>query len=86
MGNGRTAGAMVQALHREVVPVDARFDDPVDSLQEISAMRLNVESDQVGSQQPIHQFALPGTNSERLRIRPRDVPKNGHARVRALSA
>ena len=73
---------MVKALHREMFPVDARLNDPVDRLQKISTMGLNVEPDQVGAQQPVHQFALPWTNSEGLRIRPRDMPENGHARIR----
>ena len=72
---------MVQALHREVFPVDARFDNAVDRLQEVGAVRLNVEAEEIGAQQPVHQFALPRTNPERLRIRPGNMPEDGHARV-----
>ena len=75
---------MVVALHREVFPIDARLDDPVDRLQKIGAMRLDVESDQIGAQQAIHQLALPGANSEGLRIRPRNVPEDRDPRVRPL--
>ena len=39
------------------------------------------EADQIGAQQALQQFALPRTNAEGLRVRPRDMPENGHARV-----
>ena len=47
-------------------------------------MVLNVEADQVRAEQSIHEFALPWTDSESLRIRPGDMPENGHARVGAF--
>src|SRR5580765_4454648 len=75
--------AMVQALHRKMLPVDARLDNSVDRLQEIGAMRLDVEADKIGAKQTVHQFALPWTDSECLRIRPGDVPEDRNARIRA---
>ena len=41
---------MVLAQHGEVLPVHTRLYDAVDGLQEIVAVRLNVESDQVGAE------------------------------------
>src|ERR1700676_1678443 len=44
-------------------------------------MRLNMEPDHVGSQQPFHQFALPRADSKCLRIRPWNVPENRYPSV-----
>ena len=47
-------------------------------------MGLDVETDQISSQQPIHQFALPRTDPKRFRIRPGNVPEDRHPRFRPL--
>ena len=75
---------MVLTQDGKVLPVDARLDDAVDGLEEIVAVRLNVKSDQVGAEQTIHQLALPGANAKGFRIRPRDMPEDGHARIGPL--
>src|ERR1700730_4013213 len=43
-----------------------------------------MKADQVGAQQSIEQFALPGAYSERLRVWPWNMPKNRHAGVRTF--
>ena len=45
---------MIQSLHGGVIPVNARLDNAVHSLQKIRAMRLDMEADQIRSQQSIH--------------------------------
>src|SRR5579871_4338360 len=77
-------GVVIQTLHRGMIPVDARFNDAVDRLQEIRAMGLNVEPDQIGAEQAIYQISLPWTNPERLWIRPGDVPEDCDSRLRPL--
>src|SRR5260370_10182282 len=47
-------------------------------------MRLNVKSDEIRSQQSVHQLPLPGTDTEGFRVGPRDMPENSHARVRPV--
>ena len=48
------------AVHRKALPLDARFQRPVHGVQKVVAVRLYVKSDQVGAQQSVEQFALPG--------------------------
>ena len=45
-------------------------------------MTLNVETDQVRSQQPIQEFTLPRANSKAFGIGPRNVPEDGNPRIR----
>ena len=52
--------------------------------EKVVAVRLNVKADQVGAEQPVQQFALPGADPEGLGIRPGNMPENRHARVGAL--
>ena len=47
-------------------------------------MRLNVKSDQIRSQQSVHQLPLPRTDAECFRIGPGDMPEDGHACIRPL--
>ena len=75
-------GHVVAAIHVPAVPLDARFQDAVHGLQEIVAVRLDMEPDQVRSQQSVEQLALPRTDAERFRVRPRDMPEHADARVR----
>ena len=60
-----------------------RFERAIDGFQEIVAVRLDVEADQIRAEQAIQEFALPGADAESLRIGPGDVPEDGHARIRA---
>ena len=75
---------MLAARHRESLPVDARLERPVDGLEEVVAVVLRVEPDQVGAQHAGQQLGLPGADAEGLEVRPRDVPEDRHARVGAL--
>ena len=72
------------AVHRELLPVDAGFQRPVHRFQKVVAMRLHMESDQVGAQQAVQQLPLPGADSKGLRIRPGNVPENRDARIGTL--
>src|SRR5208283_4022708 len=45
---------------------------------------LYVEADEVGAQQSIQQFPLPGADGKGFRCRPWDVPKNGYPRIRSF--
>ena len=46
-------------------------------------MELGVEAHQVGAQQAEEDLLLPGADAEGLEVRPRNVPEEGDARVRA---
>jgi hypothetical protein len=67
-----------------VLPIHARLDHAVDGFEKVVAMRLDVKADQIGAEQAIHQLALPGANAEGFRIRPGNVPEDGHAGIRPL--
>ena len=69
------------ALNRKTFPFNAGFNGGLDSFKKIVAVRLNVEANEVGTEKTVQKFALPGTNSEGLRIGPRDMPENRDARV-----
>ena len=45
---------------------------------------LNVEADEVRAQQAVQQLTLPRANAEGFRIRPGNMPEDGHARVGML--
>ena len=77
---------MVSPLDREVFPVDLRLQRTVHGLQEVVTVSLHVEANEVGAQQSVQQFSLPGTNVEGLGIGPWDMPEDGHAGVGTRSA
>ncbi len=68
----------------EALPFDAGFKKAIHGVQKVAAMRLNVEADEIGSEQPVEQFLPPRADAERLRVGPRDVPEDGHAGVGSL--
>ncbi len=74
---------MAFAVDRKTVPLGERLDRAVHGFQKIVAVRLDVEADEVGAQQAVHELALPGTDAEDFWIGPGDMPEDGHARVRA---
>ena len=74
---------MAVAADGAALALDARFQHAVHGFQEIVAVRLDVEAHQIGAQQPVQQFALPGANPERFRIGPGNVPEDRHPGVRA---
>jgi len=67
--------------HREPVPLRNSLQRAVHGFQKIVAVRLNVKSDQVRPQQPVHELTLPGANAKHFRVRPRNVPENRDARI-----
>ena len=75
-------GEMLAAAYGEMLAIDSRLERAIDGIQKIIAMGLNMEADQVRSQQPIEQLALPRADPKRLRIRPRDMPKDSDPGVR----
>ena len=74
--------AVAVAGDREMLAVDTAFERAIHGLQEIVAVRLDVEADQIRAEQAIQQLALPGADAEGFRIGPGDVPEDGHARIR----
>src|SRR5262245_59614717 len=76
-GEGPDVGGVLSPHRREVVPLDAAFDGALHRLQEVVAMELRVEADEVGPQHAEQDLLLPGADPERLEIRPGDVPEDG---------
>ncbi len=70
---------------REALPVDAGLDGALHRVQEVVAVVLGVEADEVGAQHAQEQLVLPRADREGLEVRPRDVPEDRGARVRALA-
>src|SRR5580693_4792553 len=81
---GADNGTVVLAQDGKMFPVHARLHHPVYRLQEVVAVSLHVEADEIGPQQTIHQLTLPRTDAKGLRVRPRDVPEDRHTRIRPL--
>jgi len=50
MGKGFYHGAVFLAIDCEVLPINPRFQGAIHGLQEVRAVRLNVETDQVRAQ------------------------------------
>ena len=74
---------VVVTVDRKTLPLNARLQGRVHGLQKIVAMRLNMETDEIGPQQPFQQLVLPWTYPEGLRIRPWYMPEDSDASVRA---
>ena len=80
---GTHASDVPLAVHREAVPFREGFDGAIDGGKKIVAVGLNVKTDEIGAEQPVDQFALPGADAEDFGIRPGDVPEDGDASVGA---
>ena len=65
-GEGTNRSKVAALGYRKALPFDPRFQRPVNGLQEIVAVRLDVKADQVRAQQPLEQFPSPRTNTERF--------------------
>src|SRR5260370_6774277 len=76
--------AVPGAIHRKVFPIDARFESSVNCVQEVRAVSLHVEPNQIGSQHSAQQFSLPWANSKSSRARPRNVPEDRNPSVGAF--
>ena len=81
-GIGPHPRQMTLAIDLEAIPCGERFDGAIDARQKIVAMRLDVEADQVGAQQPVNQIARPRADAEDFRIGPGNMPEDGDTRVR----
>src|ERR1700722_1521259 len=71
----------VAPLYGKSLPLDARLERGIDCLEEIVAVRLGMETDQVRAKQAVEELPLPRANAERFRIGPRNMPEDGDARV-----
>src|SRR6266436_6941176 len=77
------ASQMALAIHGEAVPFGEGFHGAIYCGKKIIAVGLNVKADEVGAQQTVDQFALPGADAENFRIRPGNVPEDGDAGIGA---
>ena len=73
---------LAAARHGEAVHLDARLQGAVHRLQEVVAVVLDVESQQVVAEQAVEDFVLPGADAEDLAVGPGDVPELQHHQVR----
>ena len=78
---GPDAGRQPAAGHRKMLPVDLGFQRAVDGVQEVVAVVLDVEGQQVVAQQAVENFLLPGADAEHLGIRPGNVPELDHDQI-----
>ena len=82
-GKRANHGDVAAAVDDEAVAVGEGFESAIDAGQEIIAMGLDVEADEVGAKKALEEFALPGANAEGFGVRPGNVPENGNASVGA---
>ena len=64
-----------------VFAIGARLKNAVDRGEEIVAVQRNVEADEIGAEQAIEQFRLPGAYAEGLGIGPGNMPEDRHASI-----
>ena len=62
-------------------PVNPALEGAINGLQKVVAVRLDVETDEVSSEQAFEQLRLPRAYAKCFRIRPRDVPEDGYTRI-----
>ena len=67
---------------RERLAIDARFEQPVDGVDEVVAVELRVEAEDAAAEHPGEQLGAPRADRERLGIRPGNVPERQDRRVR----
>ena len=75
---------MVIPIDCKTVPLDAGFKGLIHRLQKIIAMRLDMEADQIGAQQSVQEFPLPGADPEGFRVGPGNMPEDCDPRVGPL--
>src|SRR5256885_11944496 len=61
----------------EHLPVDPGFQQAVDGVDEVVAVKLRVESEDARAQETVEQLLPPGADRERLGVWPGNVPE-GH--------
>src|SRR3989338_5561485 len=81
---GFDEGHMVMPIDGELLPINAGFDESIDGVQKVVAMELDVKPQEVGPEHAIKQLTRPWTDGEGFGVRPGDVPKQRHPRIRAL--
>jgi len=80
-GEGFHQGRVSLFVDAEPFPINPGFEGPVHSVEEIVAVELGVEPDEVCSEHAVKEVLLPGTDAEGFGIRPGDVPERGDACV-----
>src|SRR5277367_4970085 len=58
-----------------VLMIDLALHEPVDRCEKILAVISRVEAQDVGTQEVLQHFLLPGADAEGLGIRPRNMPE-----------
>ena len=69
---------MAAACHRELLSVDAALERPVHRFQEVVAVLLRLEAEQVVTEHPIEYLFRPRAQKQLLGIGPGDVPEVRH--------
>ena len=79
-------GRLAAEGDRERFAVDARFQLPVDRVEEIVAVKLRVETEDAAAEQAVEQLDAPRADRERLRVGPGNVPERDDGGVRQALA
>jgi hypothetical protein len=66
-----------------VLVLDARLERAVDRVEEVPAVALHVEAQEVAAEQPVEELFGPGQEPPHLAVRPGDVPEVGDEKVGA---
>ena len=77
-------GRLPSSFDREMFPVNPGFQGPVNRLQKVVAVKLDVKADEVCPQHPMQKFPLPGADAEGFGIRPGNMPEKSDAGIRPL--
>jgi hypothetical protein len=74
---------MAAPVHRKEIAVQPRLEGAVDGFQEVVAVILEVEGEQIVAEQPVEDLVLPGADAKCLRVGPGDVPELADHRILA---
>ena len=66
IGNGLHHRRMAAAHDREALVVDARFERPLDGLEKVVAVILDVKRQQVVAEQPVQDLFAPRADAKHL--------------------
>ena len=69
------AGEVAAVGNRRRLALDARLHITIDRLHEVLAVEARVEAEDGTSEQPLEELLTPRADTERLGVRPRNVPE-----------
>ncbi len=80
-GEGAHLGFVAAARDRKRLPVPAALQGAIDTFEEVVAVVLGVEAEQVVAEQAVQNLPRPRADQELVHVRPGDVPEVGDGQI-----